>query len=65
MNTDAKALPLATIAVLAAALSGCVNPSARIATSLEGYGFAPAQSQCVGDRLEADLSVGGRLQLAA
>ncbi|MEG3126170.1 hypothetical protein [Sphingomonas sp. GB1N7] len=45
------------------ALSGCVNSSAKIATSLEGYGFQPAQSQCVGDRLEAKLSLGQLQQL--
>jgi hypothetical protein len=39
------------------ALAGCVDPSAKIATSMEGYGFQPAQSQCVGDRLEANLSL--------
>ncbi|WP_082438909.1 MULTISPECIES: hypothetical protein [unclassified Sphingomonas] len=44
-------------------LSGCVNPSARIASSLEGYGFQPDQSQCVGDRLEANLSLGQLQQL--
>lgn len=44
-------------------VSGCVNPSARIASSLEGYGFQPAQSQCVGDRLEANLSLGQLQQL--
>ena len=44
-------------------LTACVNPSARIATSLEGYGFQPAQSQCVGDRLEANLSLGQLQQL--
>ena len=46
-----------------ASLAGCVNPSAKIATSLEGYGFQPAQSQCVGDRLEASLSIGQLQQL--
>ncbi len=49
--------------VLAFATSACVNPSARIASSLEGYGFAPDQSQCVGDRLEANLSLGQLQQL--
>lgn len=48
---------------LALALAGCVNPSAKIASSLEGYGFAPDQSQCVGDRLEANLSIGQLQQL--
>ncbi|WP_335309525.1 hypothetical protein [Sphingomonas phyllosphaerae] len=49
--------------LLALALSGCVNPSARIASSLEGYGFAPDHSQCVGDRLEKNLSIGQLQQL--
>lgn len=44
-------------------LAGCVDPSAKIATSLEGYGFQPSQSQCVGDRLEANLSIGQLQQL--
>lgn len=54
-------LSLATL--LAVGLSGCINPSARIASSLEGYGFQPDQSQCVGDRLEANLSLGQLQQL--
>lgn len=52
-----------TGAALSLAVSGCINPSARIASSLEGYGFQPAQSQCVGDRLEANLSLGQLQQL--
>ena len=40
------------------ALAACVNPSARIATSLHRYGLDAQQSQCVGDRLEANLSLG-------
>lgn len=43
---------LATLAV-----SGCVNPSAKIATELTRYGLDARQSQCVGDRLEANLSL--------
>lgn len=39
-------------------LAACVNPSARIATSLTRYGLDAQQSQCVGDRLEANLSLG-------
>jgi hypothetical protein len=53
---------MAATAMLAG-VGGCVNPSARIAGALEGYGFAPAQSQCVGDRLEANLSIGQLQQL--
>jgi hypothetical protein len=45
------------------AVAGCVDPSTKIATSLEGYGFQPTQSQCVGDRLEANLSIGQLQQL--
>jgi hypothetical protein len=52
-----------TVGIGTMSLSACVNPSAKIATSLEGYGFQPAQSQCVGDRLEANLSLGQLQQL--
>ncbi|RMB35802.1 hypothetical protein C8J47_1323 [Sphingomonas sp. PP-F2F-G114-C0414] len=54
---------LANVSTGALLLAACVNPSAKIATSLEGYGFQPAQSQCVGDRLEANLSIGQLQQL--
>ena len=54
---------LAALAIGTVSLGACVNPSAKIATSLEGYGFQPAQSQCVGDRLEANLSLGQLQQL--
>ncbi|MBY9064717.1 hypothetical protein K7957_17405 [Sphingomonas yunnanensis] len=43
--------------------SACVDPSARIASSLEGYGFAPDQSNCVGEHLEKNLSLGQLQQL--
>ena len=48
---------LVGVGIATVSLAACVNPSAKIATSLEGYGFQPAQSQCVGDRLEANLSL--------
>lgn len=51
------------MALMTLMVAGCVNPSARIASSLEGYGFAPDQSQCVGDRLEKNLSIGQLQQL--
>ena len=54
---------LAVVGITTLSLAACVNPSAKIATSLEGYGFQPAQSQCVGDRLEANLSLGQLQQL--
>ncbi len=53
----------AGLAGMTLALAGCVNPSARIASSLERYGFAPGQSQCVGERLEKNLSLGQLQQL--
>lgn len=54
---------LAAIAAASLGLAGCVDPSAKIAGSLEAYGFQPAQSRCVGDRLEANLSIGQLQQL--
>jgi ribosome-binding protein aMBF1 (putative translation factor) len=65
MNYETMLRSTAALAIAVAALSvaGCVNPSAKIATSLERYGFQPAQSQCVGDRLEANLSIGQLQQL--
>ncbi|MHC9418224.1 hypothetical protein ACYZX9_06475 [Sphingomonas citri] len=48
---------------LLGATSACVDPSARIASSLEGYGFAPDQSTCVGEHLEKNLSLGQLQQL--
>lgn len=58
-----RATGLALVSVATFTVAGCVDPSAKIATSLEGYGFQPAQSQCVGDRLEANLSIGQLQQL--
>jgi len=58
-----KTAGLAVVGIAMLSLAACVNPSAKIATSLEGYGFQPAQSQCVGDRLEANLSLGQLQQL--
>jgi hypothetical protein len=39
-------------------LAGCATPSARIATELTRYGLDATQAACVGDRLEANLSIG-------
>ncbi len=58
-----KANGLAIMAATVLGLSACVDPSARIASSLEGYGFAPDQSTCVGERLESNLSLGQLQQL--
>ena len=45
----------------AVTLSGCV--STRISSALTRYGLDPQQSQCVGDRLSANLSLGQVQQL--
>jgi hypothetical protein len=44
-------------------VAACVNPSERIATSLASYGLSGDQSQCVGNELERNLSVGQLRQL--
>jgi hypothetical protein len=46
------------------ALSGCATPSARIADQLGGYGLNAGQALCVGQRLQANLSLGQLQQLA-
>lgn len=43
---------------------GCADPSTRIASALSAYGLDAGQAQCVGDRLERNLSVGQLQQLA-
>lgn len=56
----AKVVGALTLALCSAA---CVNPSARIASAVEGYGFRPNHAKCLGDRLEANLSLGQLQQL--
>lgn len=46
------------------AASACVNPSARIATELTRYGLDSGRAQCVGQRIERDLSVPQLQELA-
>ena len=53
--------PLAGAALL---VSGCATPSAGIADQLGGYGLTPAQALCVGQRLQANLSLSQLQQLA-
>jgi hypothetical protein len=55
----------ATIAVIGTALTlvACAAPSTRIATGLERYGLDPQRSQCVGDYLGKNLSLGQLQQL--
>ena len=45
-------------------VSGCVDASTSIATELGRYGLDATQAQCVGQRLEDNLSVGQLQQLA-
>jgi hypothetical protein len=45
-------------------MSGCATPSARIADQLGGYGLTPGQALCVGQRLQANLSLSQLQQLA-
>lgn len=44
--------------------SGCASPSSRIADQLGGYGLDAGQALCVGQRLQANLSLGQLQQLA-
>ena len=55
---------ISSVVLALAVLTGaCAAPSTRIATGLQRYGLDPARSQCVGDRLEASLSLGQLRQL--
>ncbi len=45
-------------------LGGCATPSDRIAIELTRYGLTQQQANCVGDRLEARLSLPQLQQLA-
>ena len=49
----------------ALAVAACVNPSARIAGALTRHGLDSSRAQCIGDRLERDLSVDQLRQMAA
>ncbi len=49
---------------LTASLAACASPSSRIASELGRYGLDPARAQCIGERLERDLSVAQLQELA-
>lgn len=55
---------LMTLVGVAVCLSACVNPSAKIAAELTRYGLDSRQADCVGNRLEGNLSIGQLRQLA-
>ena len=44
-------------------LGACASPSTRISTSLVRYGLDEPQARCVGDSLQANLSLGQLQQL--
>jgi hypothetical protein len=39
-------------------IAGCAAPSARISTGLQRYGLDQSRADCVGDRLQARLTLG-------
>lgn len=53
-------LPLAA----AAALSACATPSDRISDALVGYGIDRGRAECMGARLQKNLSIGQLQELA-
>lgn len=44
-------------------IAGCVAPSARISTGLQRYGIDRSRADCVGEKLEARLTIGQLQQL--
>lgn len=53
------ALPLA----VATSLAACAAPATRISTGLQRYGLDEQRADCVGTRLQSDLSIGQLQQL--
>ncbi|NJC34160.1 hypothetical protein GGR88_001634 [Sphingomonas jejuensis] len=47
----------------AVALAACASPSTQISTGLQRYGIEPVRAECVGDRLQRNLSLGQLQQL--
>ena len=56
-----KTLP--TILIGALTLAACAAPATRISTGLQRYGLDAQRSDCVGTRLQGDLSLGQLQQL--
>jgi hypothetical protein len=54
--------PLAAFVLMS--IAACAAPSTRIASELGRYGLDATQAQCVGERLQANLSLGQLQQLA-
>jgi uncharacterized protein YcbK (DUF882 family) len=53
-----------TALCLAGSIAGCARPSTRIATELRRYGLDEGRAQCIGQRLESDLSIAQLRELA-
>lgn len=58
---------LAIVCIGAALVGACAAPSARISIGLQRYGLDTARADCVGSRLQDDLTIGqlGQLGRAA
>lgn len=52
-----------TILVGVSALAACAAPATRISTGLQRYGLDTQRADCVGSRLQSDLSLGQLQQL--
>lgn len=52
-----------TTLLSAASLTACAAPATRISTGLQRYGLDPQRADCVGQRLQRDLSLGQLQQL--
>ena len=55
--------PMALIVLGALTLSACAAPATRISTGLQRYGLDAERSDCVGSRLQGDLSLNQLQQL--
>ncbi len=57
-------LTIVAIAVVGAStLAACAAPATRISTGLQRYGLDEPRAECVGTRLQGDLSLGQLQQL--
>ena len=54
---------LAVMLFGALSLAACAAPAMRISTGLQRYGLDQARADCVGQRLQSDLSLGQLQQL--
>ena len=54
---------IATVVCGAVALVACAAPATRISTGLQRYGLDESRADCVGGRLQSDLTLGQLQQL--